>query len=237
MFFRHPFHHQDGSSSETWMGIIDGIYAIAATLIAIELPELFKSLLEAPVSSFRGDALFLMLAYEVTAYAATFLLLYELWLMHRTAIGLGGLKFQIQNICNALILAVTCLGAGNIILILDGKTDLAIEAIRDGATHQDLYKAWVGSHPVYGVSAFVLVALSFFLIAVIARTCSNYRQSAVIREIAVGSLIRGMCFLVFIATWLPLLFGQALPLLPPAVIVLIYLLVSFDPLSVFQASE
>ena len=217
------------------MGMIDGIYAIAATLIAIELPELFKSLLEAPVSSFRGDALFAMLAYEVTAYAATFLLLYELWLMHRTAISLGGLKFQVQNICNALILAVTCLGAGNIILILDGKTDLALEAMRDGATHQDLYKTWVGSDPAYGISAFVLVALTFFFIAVMARTSPNYRQSEVVQEIAAGSVVRGICFVLFVATWLPLLFGYSIPLIPPAVIVLIYLLISFDPLSVFQA--
>ena len=135
MFFRHPFHHQDGSSSETWMGIIDGIYAIAATLIAIELPELFKSLLEAPVSSFRGDALFLMLAYEVTAYAATFLLLYELWLMHRTAIGLGGLKFQIQNICNALILASPVL-VREMFLFWTARQTLRSK-FRDGATHQD----------------------------------------------------------------------------------------------------
>ena len=155
--------------------------------------------------------------------------------MHRTAISLGGLKFQVQNICNALILAVTCLGAGNIILILDGKTDLALEAMRDGATHQDLYKTWVGSDPAYGISAFVLVALTFFFIAVMARTSPNYRQSEVVQEIAAGSVVRGICFVLFVATWLPLLFGHSIPLIPPAVIVLIYLLISFDPLSVFQA--
>ena len=68
-----------------------------------------------------------------------------------------------------------------------------------------------------------------------ARTSPNYRQSEVVQEIVSGSVVRGVCFLVFIATWLPLLFGQSIPLLPPAVIVLVYLFISFDPLSVFKA--
>ena len=41
---KYPVHHLDSDSGESWMGLIDGVYAIAMTLIAIELPELIISL-------------------------------------------------------------------------------------------------------------------------------------------------------------------------------------------------
>ena len=44
---RHPFKHLESPNAEMWMGLIEGIYAIAMTLIAFELPELASQLIEA----------------------------------------------------------------------------------------------------------------------------------------------------------------------------------------------
>ncbi len=37
---RNPFQHLESPNAEMWMGLIDGIYAIAITLIVFELPEI-----------------------------------------------------------------------------------------------------------------------------------------------------------------------------------------------------
>ena len=97
------------------MGLIDGIYAIAMTLIALELPELASQLIKAIKSQVELITISGLLAYELIAYTATFLILYELWTFHKSILKISGIKHSSQNLINGLIMALTCLGAGNII--------------------------------------------------------------------------------------------------------------------------
>ena len=60
-----------------WMGLIDGIYAIAMTLIAIELPELASQLIGTINQKVETTTIIGLLIYELVAYTATFLILYE----------------------------------------------------------------------------------------------------------------------------------------------------------------
>ncbi|MDA9941531.1 TMEM175 family protein [Luminiphilus sp.] len=64
--------------SERLLGLVDGVYAIALTLFALELHEDLTKILE----SEHGVPLAL-LKYSLV-YCATFFLLFDLWLVHKT---------------------------------------------------------------------------------------------------------------------------------------------------------
>jgi len=72
---KYPIHHLDGESGESWMGLIDGIYAIAMTFIALELPELISALVDLKGKNIGNGLIFALIGYEFIAYTATFLML------------------------------------------------------------------------------------------------------------------------------------------------------------------
>ena len=59
------------------MGLIDGIYAIAMTLIAFELQVLALQLIEATTKQTELTIISGLLMYELISYAVTFLILCE----------------------------------------------------------------------------------------------------------------------------------------------------------------
>ena len=126
-----------------WMGLIDGIYAIAMTLIAFELPELALQLIEATTKQTELTTISGLLMYELISYAVTFLILYELWSFHKSILKLSGIRHTRQNLINGLILALTCLGAANIILILNSKTQLAANEIKANMSQASILKEWI----------------------------------------------------------------------------------------------
>ena len=237
MHDNYPIRHLNQNGGESWLGLIDGVYSIAMTLIAIELPELIKSLFEISNSADDQSTILAITGYESIAYAATFLLLYELWSYHKSILKLAGIRRQAQNLINSIILAITCLGAGNIILILNTKTEIALKDLQANASQEQLFNDWVGTHHELAIATFVMVAAMFFLMALLARISSRNQdlkqeQATALRGLGRGTCQRGFWFLAFILTWTPLLFGQNLPLIPPAILVLIYILADqiFHPL-------
>ena len=58
-----------------WMGLIDGVYAIAMTLIAIELPELASQLIDATGSQIENATISGLLIYELITYTVAFFIL------------------------------------------------------------------------------------------------------------------------------------------------------------------
>lgn len=64
--------------SERILGLVDGIYAIALTLFALELPNNLARILQ------DGDGVTLVLLEYSLVYCATFYLLFDLWLVHKT---------------------------------------------------------------------------------------------------------------------------------------------------------
>ena len=68
--------------------------------------------------------------YEIITYAVTFLILNELWSFHKPILKLSGIRHTRQSLINDLILALACLGAGNIILILNSKIEIAANEIK-----------------------------------------------------------------------------------------------------------
>lgn len=222
----HPLRHLNQQNSEPWMGLVDGIYAIAMTLIAIELPELADSLLKADAKAFELGPLTAIFIYELTAYTTTFLILYELWTFHKAILFLAGLRKHTQNLINGLILAITCLGAGNVIVILKAKNETSTRALEQGATHSDLMKSWIGNSDQLVLVNVLIVAFSFLMMSELARYSDSYATSNDLRGLQRSSLRRAIVFLVFTVNWLPLLLGHQQPLIPPAIAVVLYLAVT-----------
>lgn len=232
MHANHPIRHLNRSGGESWLGLIDGVYSIAMTLIAIELPELIKSLLEISSAATSRSSIIAITSFEFIAYTATFIVLYELWSYHKSILQLAGIRHQIQNLINSLILAITCLSAGNIILILKNKTTVALEILRLKTNQKQLWDLVVGTtttHQGLAIANFLMVAAMFFLMGLLARWSRKDQDpgsdhAIALRSLELGTRWRAVCFLVFLLTWTPLLIGHTLPLVPPVVLALGYIL-------------
>lgn len=216
--------HLSSENNEAWMGLIDGVYAVAMTMIAIELPGLVLSLIQVPNEARELAPLTAIITYEFITYIATFLILYELWSFHKSILLLARLSRRNQNLINGFILAVTCLGAGNTIVILKAKTEAVSEALSQGATHSQLMQDWLGSTEQFGLITFLIVAGSYGLLAALARQSKTTKSASDLLSLERSSWRRGVLFLALITLWSPLLMGSQQPLLPPAPVVVGYLI-------------
>ena len=209
-----------------WMGLIDGIYAIAMTLIAIELPELASQLINTIDQQVEPTTISGLLIYELIAYTATFLILYELWSFHKSILKLSGIRHTLQNLTNGLILALTCLGAGNIILILKTKTELASKEINAGMSQATILKDWINHGTATSICMLLMIASMFGLMSLLARTKANPKESSSLKALERITRTKSFLFLLFPLNWLPMLFGSQTPLAPVALVILAYIALS-----------
>ena len=223
---RHPIQHLESPNAEMWMGLIDGIYAIAMTLIAIELPELASQLLEVPNTQVELTTINGLLIYELITYTATFLILYELWSFHKSILKISGIRHARQNLINGLILALTCLGAGNIILILNTKTELATSQIKADMSQASILKDWIAHGPATSICMLLIIASMFGLMSLLARTKANPKDSSSLKALERTTRIKACFFLLVTLNWLPMLFGAQTPLSPSALLIITYITLS-----------
>ena len=206
-----------------WMGLIDGIYAIAMTLIAFELPELALQLIEATTKQIELTTISGLLIYELITYAVTFLILYELWSFHKSILKLSGIRHTRQNLTNGLILALTCLGAGNIILILNSKTELAANEIKASMSQAAILKDWIAHGSTTSICMLLMIASMFGLMSLLAGSKSNSEESSSLKALERTTRVKAFLFLLFPLNWLPMLLGSQTPLAPVALVILAYI--------------
>ena len=223
---RHPIQHLESPNAAMWMGLIDGIYAIAMTLIAIELPELVSQLIDTIQSKIELTTISGLLIYELIAYTATFLILYELWSFHKSILKISGIKNTHQSLINGLILALTCLGAGNIILILKAKNDLASEDINAGMSQAVILKDWITHGTATSICLLLIIASMFGLMSLLAGSQANTKENSSLKALEHTTRVKACLFLLFPLNWLPLLFGSETPLAPDAFLILTYIALS-----------
>ncbi|MED5384699.1 MAG: TMEM175 family protein [Cyanobacteriota bacterium] len=224
---KYPVHHLDSDSGESWMGLIDGVYAIAMTLIAIELPELIISLVSLREKNIGAELISILIGYEFIAYTITFLMLYELWAVHKSILKIGGLKQKIQSLLNSLILSLTSLGAGNIILLLNEKTKAVTSQINPKSTGIELLHDWVSNHEALGLVTMLMLALMFFLMSLLCCSCDSHDESQDLQLLTRQLRIRSSYFLGSSLFWIPVAFGRPVPF-PPALLVILFLFLSFN---------
>ena len=222
-----PIHHLDSNNGEAWMGLIDAIYAIAMTLIAIELPELIISLVNLGNKNIGNDLITTLISYEFIAYTSTFLMLYELWTVHKSILKLGGIKRQIQNVLNGLIMALTCLGASNVILVLNEKTKDVADQVRPNTTHGQLLSDWINNDASFGMVTLLLLLLMFFLMSLLSRSSQHHNSSQELRKLTRDLNLRCLYFVISSVIWIPAFFSESM-IFPPALVIALFLLLSFN---------
>ena len=209
------------------MGLIDGVYAIAMTLIAIELPTLISELLTLDQKNVSTEFVAWLIGYEFIAYTATFMMLYELWTVHKSILTQGGLTRHFQNLINGGILSLTCLGAGNIILLLKEKTGQAVTSIVANTTLAQLMHNWVNTYSFFSLANFLLIAIMYLLMSLLGSTSKAHRTSKDLRHLTRSLRHRSLFFLICSTLWIPILFGGSLAF-PPAILILIFLFFNFN---------
>ena len=228
---RNPIQHLESPNSEMWMGLVDGIYAIAMTFIAIELPELATQLLEAPGTQGKLPTVGGIIFYEFITYTITFLILYELWSFHKSILKISGIRHAWKNFINGLILALTCLCAGNIILILKTKTELASNEIKAGLRQStilmdSILNDWFSHGAATSVCTMLIIASMFWLMSALTDCDKNHKEAANLRFLKHTARKKAYFFVLFPINWLPMLFGSRSPLAPEGIIVFIYITLS-----------
>ena len=96
-----PRNFIDRINTDSWGGIVDGIYAIILTLLTIELPVQILSILDRLIDSAHGQTANVILGairpelrftiFNLMAgYFAVFIILFDIWSSHRAIIGVSG---------------------------------------------------------------------------------------------------------------------------------------------------
>ena len=223
---RHPIEHLESPNAEMWMGLIDGIYSIAMTLIAIELPELASQLIDNTSAQAEFTTISGLVIYELITYTVTFFILYELWSFHKSILKISGIRHIRQNLINGLTLALTCLGAGNIILLLKSKTELASHEIKANMSQASILKDWITHGASTSICTLLIVASMFGLMSLLARAKANPEEIASLKALERTTRVKACLFLLFPLNWLPLLFGSQSPIAPDALLIFAYIVLS-----------
>jgi len=208
------------------MGLIDGVYAIAMTLIAIELPELASQLIDATGSQIQTATISGLLIYELITYTVAFFILYELWILHKSILKISGIKQNRKNFINGLIMALTCLSAGNIILILKTKTNLASSEIKSEITQATILKDWISHDAAASICMLLIISSMFGLMSLLARTKQNHKEANKLKTLERSTRRKSFLFLLFPLNWLPLMVGGQSPLIPVSLLILAYISLS-----------
>ena len=208
------------------MGLIDGVYAIAMTLIAIELPELASQLIDATGSQIETATISGLLIYELITYTVAFFILYELWIFHKSILKISGIKHNRKNLINGLIMALTCLSVGNIILILKTKTNLASSGIKSGISQTTILKDWISHDVAASICMLLIIASMFGLMSLLARTKRNHKEASNLKALERSTRRKSFLFLLFPLNWLPLMFGGQSPFIPGSLLILTYISLS-----------
>jgi uncharacterized membrane protein len=102
-----PSRHFGDLKPESWLGLLDATYAIIMTLMVIDLPSLVTALID----HFQGshDSFLLLirvLCFHVLGYMAMFMIIYEIWSIHRSTLTISQ-PSRHKTIFTGAILAVS----------------------------------------------------------------------------------------------------------------------------------
>jgi len=205
-----PIRKIGSPNSDFWSGLIDGIYAIAMTLVALELPGLIGKLIE-EFYKHSNDLTFIsiLVGFEIFTYALIFLVLYEIWSFHKASLVISGMKIKGQNFINSLILVISCVIPGQIIFNLDQKTNLAVTKLGENILNDKPIIEILIDSPSGEIAFFTLCSLSFLLIYLYNKKVFSINHDKNVGYLMKSSLRRSAIFLCFI--FFSLLLGKLIP--------------------------
>ena len=227
---QHPIKHLRSADGEAWIGVLDAIYAVAMTLIAVELPELLRHIIDFPDETMGSLTTIYLLIYLFIAYVATFLLFYELWTLHKMILRLGGLMRQSQNLLNGIIMALSCLAAGNVILIIKAKQEVTAETLKKVSSAHQLLLQWADKNFFVWVVLFITVALMFYLLGMLSRSSiaqADDRRS-LMKQMSRNLEFKAKIVLTSLLIWAPMLVGYKLFIEPILFLILFLVFCYFE---------
>ena len=225
---QHSIKHLQSVDGEAWIGVLDAVYAVSMTLIAVELPELVRHIAVMP-NNLMGDLMTAkVLLYLLVSYLATFLLFYDVWTVHKTILRLGGLKRQSQNILNGTIMALSCLAAGNVILIIKSRQELDTETLKMVSNARQLVLHWANAHWFMWITIFTIFAVMFNLMARLSSLGVDCSETNRAKLVQLGRSLDFKVKLILLGffVWAPMLFGYKV-FIEPIFMFLAFLVVCF----------
>ncbi len=72
------------ASGESWVGLVDGIYAVVLTLLLLEFPAIVKELIDTSLSSDSSTDPIVDVGIVVISYLSVFLIVFDIWASHKT---------------------------------------------------------------------------------------------------------------------------------------------------------
>ena len=209
-----PFRHIGAPKPDQWVGLIDALYAIAMTVLALLLPDMLSDSFKLFETTQKAHFLFIGF-YQVSFYLLTLLVLYEAWCFHRSILVLSNSKNRKQNIYTGLMLGIICLIPP-----------------WSGALFKDINVShfWIEHklYPTLGTFGWLLIFLMYFLLYLIARSAEDYHALPSLRLISKEALNRSLFFALNTAFHAVRIVDKRWPFVPSVLILAVYVLVSFN---------
>ncbi len=157
---------------ETVGTFIDAVYAIAVTILALELPSEISN----------GGLDLQMFSGVVLEYGVAFFLLFAFWLQHRRINGLVEVVERLGLVVNATILMLVCLVPRATKLVFDYGEDVTVHAIRQSIVGN----GWTRAELVDLFYVGVVVLLDLAIIVLLSINSRHHESSRRITQLRVS---------------------------------------------------
>jgi len=197
-----PKNHIGKPSSDHWSGLVDGVYAIALTLLALEIPQYLQALstLKTKGFAYEGMSIYLFLVDTLT-YGAVFFVLYEMWSFHRAVICIGKINSKGQTLTNALILAGTSFIPAGVAFYLNQQIEkMTMLTITDANIISRIGSIY-GDRDLGNSGFLTLYCLIYLLLARLTRKSDYYLEQRELKMISLECKKRAVLFACLVTTY------------------------------------
>lgn len=209
-----PFRHVGPAKTEQWAGLIDAVYAIAMTVLALILPDILSECVRLLKHTLSAQYAWIGL-YFIAFYFFAFLILYETWCFHRCLLTALPSNNRKQSIYTSLLLGVICL-----------MPPLAAVTFKDIEMTQFWQKLPV-SESIYSLGL-LLWAISYLLIYLIAKKRKEDEAQPILKTISKGALRRSLFLAILFLYHIIEAELSPLPHISIVPIMVVYFLISFN---------
>ena len=189
-----PFKLAKNTKSEHWLGLLDGTYAFAFTIVALELPGVIQAIDSILSSSMDRIDVILIMLFEISIFYVTFLVAYETWGFHKSIILLKPNTRTIDSHLTAFTLSFVTLIPAFLIFALRARSEVLLK----GGNW-----SWADGHPIVGNMTLINISAIFFCLALMARSGRNMQNAKELRLIQTAAthraLVLSILFLIKIA--------------------------------------
>jgi uncharacterized membrane protein len=209
-----PFRQIGAPKPEQWVGLVDAVYAIAMTVLALLLPDMLSESFKLFEKTQNTQFLWIGF-YQAGFYFSGLLILYEAWCFHRSILVLSNNKNRTQTVYTGLLLGIVCL-----VPAWSG-------AVLEGIDHSQF---WIESklQATLGTFGWLLIFLMYLLLYLIGRSSTEFHDLPNLRLISKEAKNRSIFFAMVTAFHAVRIVDKQWPFVPVVLILSVYVLISFN---------